>query len=191
MPQLKSSESSLEVGSRVRFIRMRKRMTLKDLATASGLSESFISQLERGKVSASIASLKRVAAALHISMAEMFDENDGDTPRLVRAADMHGLHIEGFGTKYLLTPTPLANIEAFIGAFTPGGTTGEEPYSHGQSDELFLVLKGEFEVELGGERFLLTDGDCMTYNSSIPHRATNLSATEEGRALWVISPPSY
>jgi mannose-6-phosphate isomerase-like protein (cupin superfamily) len=142
-------------------------------------------------VSASIASLKRVAAALHTSMAEVFEENDGDSPRLVRAAEMHGVHVEGLGTKYLLTPMPLDNLEAFIGSFAPGGTTGEEAYSHGHSDELFMVLNGEFEVELGGERFILTDGDCVTYNSSVPHRATNLSATEEGRALGVISPPSY
>ena len=56
----------LEVGERLRAIRLLRRLTLREVAEAAGVSESFVSQLERGRSSASVATLQRLAAAVGI-----------------------------------------------------------------------------------------------------------------------------
>ena len=78
----------------------------------------------------------------------------------------------------------------FVGELDVGGSTGAEPYAHGDSEELFVVLAGTVQLELGGELYELGSGDSIDYRSSTPHRAVNVGG---GRAevMWIISPPSY
>jgi mannose-6-phosphate isomerase-like protein (cupin superfamily) len=94
------------------------------------------------------------------------------------------------GRKFLLTPRPLHHLEVFQGELEVGGSTGEEPYAHGDSEELFLVLSGTVQLELGGELFELEPGDSVDYRSSTPHRVRN-TGQERAEVLWIISPPSY
>ena len=90
----------------------------------------------------------------------------------------------------MLTPQPLQHLEVFVGELDVGGSTGAEAYAHGNSEELFVVLSGSVQLELGGELHHLESGDSIDYSSSTPHRVVNKGA---GRAevMWIISPPSY
>lgn len=178
------------LGRRLKTARVRARMTLKVLAEKTGLSESFLSQLERDRVNASLASLQRITRALGTNVAALFDESRTSGIRLIRKSERSALTFGVYGRKYLLTPTPLEHLEVFVGEFEVGGTTGTEPYSHGDSDEMFIVLAGTFELQVGSERFTLSEGDCVSYRSSLPHKAANVGSTR-GEVMWIISPPSY
>jgi len=94
------------------------------------------------------------------------------------------------GRKFLLTPRPLDHLEVFLCEFEPGGSTGDEPYTHGDSEELLLVLSGHVHFQLGEDVFSLSAGDSIDYRSSVPHRLENVG-TEIARTLFVISPPSF
>jgi transcriptional regulator with XRE-family HTH domain len=183
------AHSDIKVGAAIRALRLRKRLTLKEVAEAAGLSESFLSQLERSRVNASIGSLSRVAAALNVSMAELFAPPENGQVRVIRKNDRPALVYGIFGRKYLLTPNPLKHLEVFIGEFQAGGSTGDQPYSHGDSDELFIVLSGQFELQVGENLFRVSEGDCVNYGSSMPHRAVNVGEST-GEVMWIISPPS-
>ena len=65
--------AEVDVGERLRAIRHLRRATLKSVAERAEFSESFLSQVERGKASASIASLTRIAAALGVNVADLFE----------------------------------------------------------------------------------------------------------------------
>ena len=65
----------------------------------------------------------------------------------------------------------------FAGELEVGGSTGDEPYAHGDSEELFVVLSGSVQLELGGEVYELERGDSIDYRSSTPHRVTNTATT--------------
>jgi transcriptional regulator with XRE-family HTH domain len=184
-----SQREPVDVGERLRKTRLRRRMTLRQVAERAGLTQSYISQLERGRVNGSIGSLQRIAAALGTTMAELFEPADSSPVRVVRKDARPTLVYGILGRKFLLTPTPLEHLEVFIGRFDPGGSTGEELYSHGDSDELFLVLSGSFELAIGDTRLTLADGDCVNYRSSLPHRAVNVG-TGIGEVMWIVSPPS-
>jgi transcriptional regulator with XRE-family HTH domain len=182
--------TEVDVGERLRAIRRHRRCTLKTVAERSGLSESFLSQVERGRSSASISSLRRIADALGVSVSDLFEANGPPQPRVLRRDDRPALTFGVLGRKLLLTPRPLQSLEVFVGELDPGGSTGAEPYAHGDSEELFVVLAGTVELELGGELFELERGDSIDYRSSTPHRISN-AGHEVAEVMWIISPPSY
>ena len=182
--------SEVDVGERLRDIRRFRRATLKAIADRAGVSESFLSQVERGRASASIASLRRIAGALGVSVADLFEPGGPPEPRVLRSEDRPSLAFGILGRKLLLTPRPLQHLEVFAGELDVGGSTGAEAYAHGDSEELFVVLDGTVQLELGGAVFELGRGDSIDYRSSTPHRVTNIGE-ERAEVMWIISPPSY
>jgi len=182
--------TEIDVGERLRAIRRSRRCTLRTVADRSGLSESFLSQVERGRSSASIASLRRIADALGVSIADLFELDSVPEPRVLRRDERPALAFGVLGRKLLLTPRPLQNLEVFVGELEVGGSTGDQPYAHGDSEELFVVLSGEVELQVGGEIFELERGDSIEYRSSTPHRASNAGG-DLAEVMWIISPPSY
>jgi transcriptional regulator with XRE-family HTH domain len=161
----------VDVGERLRAIRRLRRATLKTVADRADLSESFLSQVERGRANASVASLQRIAAALAVSVADLFEPNGSSArPRVLRRESRPNLAFGTLGRKFMLTPRPLENLQVIVGEFDPGGSTGDEPYTH--------------------EMFELSTGDSIDYRSSVPHRLVNIGG-DPAEVMWIISPPSY
>jgi transcriptional regulator with XRE-family HTH domain len=182
--------SEVDVGERLRDIRRLRHATLRTIAERAGVSESFLSQVERGRASASIASLRRIAGALGVTVADLFEPGGLPRPRVLRRDERPALAFGILGRKLLLTQRPLQHLEVFVGELDPGGSTGTEPYAHGDSEELFVVLAGSVQLELGGDVHALESGDSIDYRSSTPHRVTN-AGEERAEVMWIISPPSY
>ena len=187
----KAEAAETGIGERLRTIRRLKRRTLKAVAEQAEVSESFLSQVERGKASASIASLTRIAAALGVAVADLFEPNGSPRrPRVLQREARPTLAFGNLARKYLITPRTLEHLEVVIAELDPGGSTGDEPYTHGDSEELFMVLSGWVHLQLGEDVHELNPGDSIDYRSSIPHRVTN-AGTTQAEVMWVISPPSY
>jgi transcriptional regulator with XRE-family HTH domain len=182
--------SEVDVGERLRDIRRLRRATLRTVADRAGVSESFLSQVERGRASASIASLRRIAGALGVTVADLFEPGGPPRPRVLRRDERPSLAFGILGRKLLLTQRPLQHLEVFVGELDAGGSTGTEPYAHGDSEELFVVIAGSVQLELGGDLHELESGDSIDYRSSTPHRVTNVGE-ERAEVMWIISPPSY
>ncbi len=180
---------AIDVGERLRTIRLRKRMTLRSIAERAGVSESFVSQVERGRTGASLMSLQRIAGALGVSIADLFEPDGGQRPELLRASDRPVLSF-GKLEKQLLTPRPLENLEVIVGVFEPGGSASDEPYTHGDSEELCVVLRGHLEAQIGNDVYEVGPGDSIDYRSSMLHNFRNVGS-ETAEVMWIISPPSY
>ncbi|TML67959.1 MAG: cupin domain-containing protein [Actinobacteria bacterium] len=178
------------VGARLRSLRTARRLTLREIAERASLSESFVSQLERGQSGATIQSLQRISAALGVDVSDLFAEDTPPGPRIMRRETRHPVAWGTLGRKALLTPKPFEALEVVAAEFEPGGSTGDVPYTHGDSEELFLVIEGSIDLELGGETFTLGVGDSAHYRSSTPHRAFN-PGPHRAEVIYVISPPSY
>jgi transcriptional regulator with XRE-family HTH domain len=192
-PAFASAEETsgrLELGERLRAIRQLRRLTLREVAGVAGVSESFVSQLERGRSNASVATLQRLAEAVGIEISDLFAGEQQTGPRVLRRQERQLLEWGHLGRKALLTPKPFHSLEAVAASFDPGGSTGAEPYTHGDSEELLLVLAGRVRLQLGSELLDLSTGDSVNYRSSTPHRVSN-PGDEPAEVLFVISPPSY
>jgi transcriptional regulator with XRE-family HTH domain len=178
-----------DVGARLRRIRHSRRRTLRDVAGAAHVSESFLSQLERGIVSASVASLQRIAQALGVEVHELFASRPDASPRVTRMADAEALEVGDGARKWLLTPTPMYALEVVLCEFDERGSTGDEPYTHGDSEELCIVLEGRVELQVDGERNVLAAGDTARYRSAQPHGTRNLGPGR-ARVLYAVTPPT-
>ena len=185
-----ATEGTVDVGERVRAIRHLRRLTLRDISRRTRLSESFLSQLERGRTNASIASLQRIADALGIAVSDLFAPDGTRRPRVLRRDERQFVAFGRDGRKSLLTPKPFHSLEAVVAEFEPGGSTGAEPYTHGDSEELFIVLSGSVHLQLDTEVLELGPGDSVLYTSATPHRVANTGG-ETAEVLFVVSPPSY
>jgi transcriptional regulator with XRE-family HTH domain len=186
---LEDDPIQVALGERLRAIRQLRRKTLKEVASAAGISESFLSQLERGRTNATIATLQRLSTALGIEVSDLFTTNAA-RPRVLRRDPREFIAWGRLGRKALLTPKPFHSLEVVVARFDPGGSTGDEPYTHGESEELLIVIEGEVHVQLGADVYTVSAGDSVHYESSTPHRVAN-HGDEPAEVLFVISPPSY
>lgn len=161
------------------------------MARAAGLTESFISQMERSRVNPSVASLQRIAQALDTPLGRLFDEVAAPNGRVVRRAQRARLTYPGLrATDYLLSPDLKGRLEVIWAEAAPGGGSGEEPYSHEGDEECIVVIGGRMEIYVGDERYVLGPGDAITFSSRLPHRWKNVGRGML-KAIWTITPPSY
>jgi transcriptional regulator with XRE-family HTH domain len=179
------------LGAKLRDLRRRRGITMKDVAEASELTESFISQVERDSVNPSIASLLRITAALGVHIADLFEQPSKPNGRVVRASQRSRLTYPGFGTTdALLSPNLNGKLEVIWAESKPGESSGDQPYTHAGDEECIVVIKGTLEVWVGDERYVLKTGDAITFESRVPHR---WKAIGRGKmtGIWIVTPPSY
>lgn len=189
-PDTNQQENELErLAAKIKKIRIARKMTVRKLAEQAGTSASFISQLERGITRASTSSLMKISNALGIGMSDLFDESEGIPHKVLKKSQRPALpKTEGY-LKTLLTQRPLQNLEVYVGEFEIDGSTGEEKYTHGNSQELMIVLRGIVEINLDEERYILEEGDSIEYATSTPHRIVNIG-NSRAEVMWIISPPT-
>ncbi|MBB5750158.1 helix-turn-helix domain-containing protein [Micrococcus sp. TA1] len=174
-------------GPRVRQLRTDRGMGLRELASLTGTTPSFISQFERGESGASIATLVRIAEALGINLADLFTQRS-PAGRVTRLGRHPAIQSAGY-RKILLTPPPLQAIEGYRLEFDEGEGTGDEPYTHGDAQEIVTVIDGAAEVTIGEEKHVLQPGDTAEYRTSTPHAIRN-AGTGTAIVLVITSPPT-
>jgi transcriptional regulator with XRE-family HTH domain len=175
-----------KLGTRLRQARERARLSTRDVAARAGVSAGFISQLENGKCGVSVGVLKRISAAVGISVADLLSDEAPVARPVLRAHERPVFSTDGGLQKLLLSRPPIQQLEVYEGTFEVGGSTGPEAYAHDNAQELFYVLTGHFEVSIASETHILGPRDSVEYLSSIPHRAVNIGATP-AQAMWITS----
>jgi transcriptional regulator with XRE-family HTH domain len=182
------------IGRRVLELRQAHRYSLRDLARMSGLSPSFLSQVERGRGEPSISALKRIASALEVELLYFFSTNkDAESKMVARAGTGQRLPAMKGVEFRLLTSGPDTRLEPIYGRYEPGGQTGDESMVHNTAPsavEWGMILSGRFKVWVGDDVFILDPGDSIFFQSSLPHRIQNIGE-DVGEYVWVNSPASF
>jgi DNA-binding transcriptional MerR regulator len=174
-------------GQRFRRLRMRRKLSLAQVARATGVSVGFLSALERGQMRCSIATLRRIARFYKTNIISLFETN-GEGQHLVRPSQRKILETSANVRMELLAWGNTA-MEPHLFRVKPGGGSGES-YSH-EGEEFLHVLRGEFELWLHNEgHYLLKAGDSLYFESSTPHRWKN-PGRAEAWVLWVNTPPTF
>ena len=159
------------------------------MAERAAVTESFLSQVERGVTSPSIATVQRIARALGLTIGQLFA--DEPLRRLVRREDRRRITYPGLdAVDEFLTASTSGRLQVILSTIAPGGGTGEEAYTHESDEEVVVVLDGSLEVWVGDEHYLLAEGDALTFPSRLPHRNLN-PGDGPARVLFCLTPPSY
>ena len=174
-------------GQRFRRLRVRRGLSLAQVARATGVSVGFLSALERGLMHSSVATLRRIARFYKTSIISLFDTN-GETQHLVRPEHRKILETSP-GVRMELLAWGNTAMEPHLFRIKPGAGSGES-YAH-EGEEFLHVLRGEFEIWLNNqEHYVLKAGDSLYFESSTPHRWKNSGRTETW-LLWVNTPPTF
>jgi len=162
------------IGPEVKRLREHAGLSVRTLAERAGFSASFISQLENGLVSPSIASLENIAKALGVSIVSFFTPPPEPSPRVVRA-DARPTFKSSWSKAQvsLLTPRQSSDVlEALMVNVERGGSSGKHVSSL-QTEQLVVVFAGTIELTVGDEPVVLACGDSVIVPAGTPHRWHN------------------
>jgi transcriptional regulator with XRE-family HTH domain len=175
------------IARRLAQLRRELGMTLAEVARQTGVSISFLSSLERGYSSASIATLQKLARLYKTNVLSFFADEDSPR-RLVRARDRKVLKPNS-GVEMELLASGSKIMEPHLFRIAPGAGSGGS-YDH-DGEEFIYVLQGKLEVWLDEvERYLLEPGDSLYFESTHAHRWQSLS-DKETLLLWVNTPATF
>ncbi|MDP8288670.1 MAG: cupin domain-containing protein [Candidatus Electryonea clarkiae] len=187
------SQYILEVGTKIRSVRKGLSKTLEEVAQEIGVTRSFLSQVERGKVAPSITSLRKIAKTLRIPIFLLLNselENDQKTNVVVRKSERRNLILPHATTIYqLLSPDLNRKIEMILTHLDPDSSSCDEPLFH-NGEECAFVLAGKVLIEVGGEEYILEEGDSFYFDCGIPHKITNIGDTKV-EIVSAITPPNF
>lgn len=174
-------------GRRLRRRRLEKQLSLVTVARATGISVGFLSAVERGQMSASVSTLRKLAGFYNINILSLFDPAPAN-PFVVRPHERKVLEA-GTGVRMELLAWGNAVMEPHLFRIAPG-CGSEEAYSH-EGEEFLYILRGQLEIQLDdGHAHRLSTGDSFYFESSTPHRWMNPGKTETC-VLWVNTPPTF
>ena len=180
-------ENTASPGVRFRRLRQRRNLSLAQVASATGVSVGFLSALERGQMSASIGTLRRIARYYRTNILSFFEPAAEDS-RVVRPSERKVLETTK-GVRMELLAWGNTAMEPHIFRIKPGGGSGES-YTH-VGEEFLHILRGTFEIWLNtDEHYQLEAGDSLYFQSSTPHRWRNPGKTESW-LLWINTPPTF
>lgn len=161
------------VGASIRGLRKARRFTLEQLAERAGVSKSVLSKIEHGKVSSPISTYSRICSALNASLADMFSEEDGEDPLVVRKPERKPLSRAGtqFGYGYYsLSPNrPGGRMAPFLLIYPHD--LPEIPTFHHGGEEFVFILKGKLEFIYGDKTLTLSEGDSLYIDAKVRHGA--------------------
>lgn len=177
------------LGEKIRTKRIEKQLTLKDLAERTGVTQGFLSQVERDLTDPSITSLRRIAHALDVPIFYFLMDEEKTNP-VVRKNERKVLQFpDSHLTFELLSPDLNRSIEMMKARLEPGAVTCDEPLTH-PGEENILVVQGRMRIQIGEDIHILDEGDSIYYFSSIPHKIWSLGP-EDLVFISAITPPAF
>ncbi len=182
------------LGPRVRALREGMGLSLRDLATRSGVSAPMLSQVERGETSPTMQVAARIAAGLELRLSQLLRlDEDGAVTVVRRGERRQGPTYPGRarGHRYEILTPPLPGQRAELSRHTlaPGAVTGgpgDPPMHEPGSRETALVESGTVVLVIDGAAHTLGRGDCVTFDADLTHHFEN-PGEDEAVLLAVVS----
>jgi transcriptional regulator with XRE-family HTH domain len=167
----------IRVGEKIKTLRERKGLSLKEVADLTGFSTALLSQMENHLVSPSLGTMIKLARAFGVRVGDFLGETEGEPYTIVRKDERKTVSrfASKDGVKYGYSYESLGfdkkdrHMEPFIVTLEPATVKAAKTSVH-EGEEFIFVLEGEMEVLLGNHTDVLYPGDSIYYDSTIPHR---------------------
>ena len=177
---------------RLRDLRQLRGLSLAQVARAASVTKGYLSKVEAGVATPSVAVLTQLAKVYNISISELFDEGDGTSRfSLVRAGERRRFDRGGRELGYVYEAVSFRKsdriAEAFFLTMPVLGAADPHPTFKHKGEEVFICLQGRIHFVYGSSEYILDEGDCVQFDPSVEHRG---EAYGDGpaQALVVILP---
>jgi transcriptional regulator with XRE-family HTH domain len=177
------------LGERIKALRLERDLQQRQLAEKADLTPSMVSQIESGRLTPSLHTLGRIAAALGVPIATLFDGQPAGRIQVGRKKEYPVVSFDGTSERWSVLGAGLFEgkiraVVATLDARSKGVTTESVVIKPGQM-KLFYVLDGSVALHYNGDRQTLETGDSALLDGGSPHGWENLG-TKKARVLWVI-----
>ena len=178
-----------DVSARLKAVRLMHGLSQRELAKRAGVTNGMISLIEQGRVSPSVASLKKVLDGLPMGLAEFFTMDPAGTAQVFyTGAELIELGEGDVSLRLVAARRPGRRMAVLHEIYEPGADTGSEMLSH-PGEEGGVVVSGRVEVTIGSQTQVLGPGDAYYFASAVPHRFRNRSR-ERCEIISASSPPT-
>ncbi|MFP3578803.1 MULTISPECIES: cupin domain-containing protein [unclassified Arthrobacter] len=179
------SNVPVAIGSRIRAARQAQRLTIEQVADATGLTKGFLSRVERDLTSPSVASLVTLCQVLSVSVGDLFIAPE---THLTRRNDGPRISLGGQGiVERLLTARSERRLQILQATIEPRGRGESELYAVDCDVDVLHVVKGRIKLVLTNEEYDLEEGDTLSFPGREPH--TWINPTDHPvEVLWVLVP---
>jgi Predicted transcriptional regulators len=162
------------IGERIRRLRLKKSMGLVELGKHTGLSASFLSQLETGRVVPTLRNLARIAMVFSKDLSYFFETEPTAMFRIHRQKDrvrlpQTGVEPPTYFFESLGYMVPDRHMDPYFAEFVPMARTPEPKAHMHPGFEFLYVLEGELELRHGDQENMLEPGDAVYFDSGTPH----------------------
>lgn len=164
----------LAVAANMRRSRLMRSLSLRDLATQTGLSKALLSRIERADANPTMATLTAIAAALDLTFSELTRTVQRE-PLVMRGT---GRTPTTSGARMLFTQMERRRFDVSEGVLLPGDRGVRSDHGHGAL-EYGYVVSGRVELTVGEQTLLLEAGDAVQFSAESPHtyRALDVAST--------------
>ncbi|MDD5899163.1 MAG: XRE family transcriptional regulator [Clostridia bacterium] len=179
----------MEIGEKLRELRIQRGLTQEEMADRCELSKGFISQVERELASPSIATLKDMLACLGVTLQSFFSD-DSNEKIVFSPQDMFEKEDPERGLKitWLVPDAQKNSMEPILLELQPGANSQVLPPL--ESEEFGYVLRGQVTLVVGKKRLTLRKGDSFCLHPAATHQIEN-NDSRPASVLWVSTPPSF
>lgn len=173
------------IGSRLRGARISRHLTIKQVAESCGLTEGFISRLERDLTSPSVATLISLCTVLKIDAGDLLSHTEASHVKLESAPR---LRTQTAGTEErLLTPRSENRLQVIHAAIGPGESGSSQNYSVNSPVHFVHVLAGRLKVAFQDQAWDLEAGDSLTFDGNESHTWATPDDTS-ATVIWSLTP---
>jgi transcriptional regulator with XRE-family HTH domain len=181
---------SIDVGPRLRYVRIQHGLSQRELAKRVGVANSTISLIEANQTNPSVGALKRILDGIPIGLAAFF-AIEPERPRKVIYRANELVQIGKGPISYLQVGNNLFGhaLQILKERYEPGADSGRIPLTH-EGEEGAIVISGRLEVTVDGDRHILGSGDAYYFDSRRPHRFRCIGP-EPCELISACTPPSF
>ncbi|HEV7632616.1 MAG TPA: cupin domain-containing protein [Steroidobacteraceae bacterium] len=180
----------MDVGARIRAIRLMHGLSQRELARRAGVTNGLISLVEMNRVSPSVSSLKKLLDGVPMSLAEFFTGDFSQTaPVFFEATELLEIGNDEVSLRLVAAQRAGRQLTLLQERYAPGAQTGEEMLTH-RGEEGGIVIKGQIEVTVGGSSRVLKAGEAYYFASNLPHRFHN-PGREPCEIVSCSTPPTF
>mgnify|MGYP000975571238 CR=1 FL=1 len=179
----------MDIGKKIKELRVAKGLTQEELADRSELSKGFISQLERDLTSPSIATLMDILQCLGTTVSEFFQEEPEDQIVFRNEDYFEKIDSElGSKTEWIIPNAQKNMMEPIRLTLAPGGAT--YPDLPHEGEEFGYVLQGSVKIHVGNKVYKAKKGESFYFTPHAKHYI-EASSSSGARLIWVSTPPSF
>lgn len=180
----------MDIGERIKQLRISKDLTQEELANRCELSKGFISQIERNLNSPSLETLIDILECLGTNLKDFFNDEETSEKIVFSKEDVFVQENEGMNhiVEWIIPNAQKNEMEPIILHLAKDGES--DLYTAHKGEIFGYILKGEIKVVIGNQTYIAKENESFYFRATNAHYLKN-NAKKESSVLWVSTPPSF